>query len=155
MLTIAEIKERWGRATKGPWLWAGSNNSVALMAARGWGDVVMAFRRWGMRGAQPAFVIDGLIYDVARGKGGRSLLIRPESHNQWKIRGIDHPDAVAIANAPTDVAFLLGEVERLQQIEAAAEAFYAAYGEAWIPAAHHARVALFDLLDAQRPPGGE
>jgi len=76
----------------------------------------MGFQRWGTQSAQPVFNIDGLLYAVAKGKGGRSLLVTPTTHHPWEVRGIDHPDAIAIAAAPTDVAVLVAEVRRLRAV---------------------------------------
>lgn len=116
MSTIAEIRARWAAASRGPWGWKGnlSSKSIELMARRGWGDVVMTFRRWGMGGAQPAFVVDGLIYDAARGKDGRSMLVAPQSWNAWDIRDIDHPDARFIAASWADVRDLLVRCDALE-----------------------------------------
>lgn len=121
MADIEAIRARWAAGTPGPWIWAGVSTSqtIDLMRARGWGDTVMAFRRWGTQGAQPSFNIDGLLYAAAKGPGGAPLWITPQDHNPWMIRGIDHPDAIKIAAAPDDVAALLAEVDRLRAALAA------------------------------------
>lgn len=115
--TLDAIRARWEAARPGPWMWKGnlSAQSICLMSRRGWGDTVMDFRRWGMSGAQPAFNIDGLLYRAFQGKDGKSLMVAPESWNAWNIRGIDHPDAIAIAAAPQDVQTLLDIIDTLRE----------------------------------------
>jgi hypothetical protein len=109
MSTIDDIRARWAAATRGPWAWRGNKDSktIDLLSARSaWGDVVLDFQRWGLQGARPCFNTDGLIV--------RPDWIMGPPHHPWEIVGIDHPDAIAIAAAPADVAALLAEVDRLR-----------------------------------------
>lgn len=110
---LAAIAGRAAAATPGPWRWKGNKdaNQIHLFRARGWGDVVMAFYRWGMQNAQPRFVEDGLIVKPKWAMG-------PE-HHPWEIVGIDHPDARFIEHSREDIDFLLGEVGTLRAALAA------------------------------------
>ncbi len=110
---IEAIRERWERAMPGPWRWAGNATGkslelVSLRRGRWLGDTVMAFRRWGMQRAQPVFTVNNLLHPSTE------FFIRPQSHNAWMVRGIDHPDAIAIENAPTDIAALLAYIDELE-----------------------------------------
>ncbi|HEY9354520.1 MAG TPA: hypothetical protein VIP28_14755 [Nocardioides sp.] len=125
MSTISEIRERWEKTSAGPWHWSGNTKTNQVYLARwvkGMGRVtVMAFSRWGMQGAQPQFIDNPAdpffvqdaskmpVYEVApNATSGKD----PKVYRHDLI-GIRHPDAVAIAAAPGDVAALLAEVDRL------------------------------------------
>lgn len=107
---LAAIAGRASTATPGPWRWKGNkdSNAIYLMRARAWGDVVMAFFRWGMQSAQPRFCTDGLIVKPKWAMG--------PPHHPWEIVGIDHPDARFIEHSREDIDWLLGEVERLRAL---------------------------------------
>ena len=92
---LTEIEARVNAATEGPWYWRNSDINVYLLGARS--RAVMAFKRMGMRGAQPEFRDDdGLLHGVQK-------------------RNVhDFADADFIAHARTDVADLLAEVKRLR-----------------------------------------
>lgn len=107
---IEQIRARFAAATVGPWIWKGNtiDKSMTLMAARGWGEIVVDFWRWGMQGAQPYFRTDGLLHQ------GRMIASQP--YKQWDIIAIDHPDAHFIAHSWSDVRDLLEEIDRLNAI---------------------------------------
>lgn len=113
---IEAIRAREQAATPGPWRWRGngSGKEMWLQAVGGLRDTVMTFRRWGMRGAQPVFRVDGILH------AGTEFLVRPQSHNPWLITGINHPDAIFIEHAREDVKTLLAEIDRLQAARRAA-----------------------------------
>lgn len=86
--------------TPGPWRWQGNGKDIWLVSATSMLPTVMNFVRVGMNGAGPRFSHDGIMYRALR------WAIRPERHNEWKITGIDHPDARLIAAAPEMYAAL-------------------------------------------------
>jgi hypothetical protein len=93
---LAPIKARLEAATPGPWSWRNTGEPM-LLGARS--RLVMAFSRMGMGSAQPEFRDrDGLI--VKAGKANLNAF----------------PDAVFIANAPTDITRLLAAVERALEL---------------------------------------
>lgn len=112
MSTIAEIRERWEKATRGPWRWFGNTKSKDIyMATTHSGRVfVMQFERYGRSGAQPVF-------QVRTSTGGIMTpahnLVIYEAPHRADISGIDHPDAIAIEHAWEDIQSLLGEIDRL------------------------------------------
>lgn len=110
-----EIREAVAEATKGPWGWFGSNKGP-LYLAQAFSDrrYVMTFQRLGMGLAQPCFQLDDEMQPATK-----LAVARP--HNGIIDGDIDHPDARLIANAPTWLAELLGqlaakdaEIERLR-----------------------------------------
>lgn len=120
MNTIDEIRERWAKATRGPWKWFGNTkmHEIYLATEHSGRRFVMQFARWGMHSAQPLF-------QVRTPRGGimtyvRDLVryeVRPppgENPYRYDVDGINHPDADAIAAAPEDVRVLLDEVDRLR-----------------------------------------
>jgi hypothetical protein len=118
---LAEIAARHQAATPGPWRWQGntSSKSLELVAQRKWRFYVMGFVRWGMDSALPWF--RDWSGDDVHGVMRRAdkWFVRPESHNAWMVRGIDHPDAIAIERSWEDVDDLLAEVRRLSAALAA------------------------------------
>ena len=119
--------------TPGPWAWYGEASGPALYLATTHSGrrTVMAFKRWGMRGAQPMFRDPerGTLHDasdllkfcvgnpsvrgVAQAKADGSVY-------RLTIEGIDSPDAELIAKAwqipdlEENVASLTAEIERLR-----------------------------------------
>lgn len=94
--------------TPGPWVWRANTAGQAVHLFGPRGVVVMAFQRWGMRGATPAF------------RDAQNLLskavewaVRPQAHNPWNVTDIDHPDARLIAAAPELLAALEGVISEI------------------------------------------
>lgn len=139
---LAEIRARAEAATPGPWRWKGNkhSHSICLFRARAWGDVVMAFFRWGVQSAQPRFVVDGVIVKPQWRMG--------PSHHPWEIVGIDHPDAIFIERSREDIDYLLPVAERAWALLAA-----------WYRDGHNADCdsceAAIALLDALTPELGD
>lgn len=108
---LKDIEERWNAATAGPWNWDinPKYRQVELETAKSL--TVMDFVRWGMGGAAPRFRDkENLLHrcdEIMEPIPGR------EHHAHWAQR-INHPDAIAIAAAPTDVRSLIAEVRRLR-----------------------------------------
>ena len=106
---LAEIEERWSKASNGAWIWeVNPKYHTVSLRSRG-GLVVMDFVRWGMGSAAPRFLDENhLLHRVDK-------LMEPipgrEHHSHW-AQQVNHPDAVAIAAAPEDVRSLLAEVRR-------------------------------------------
>ena len=97
MTRIDEIRERLDNATPGPWSWRNTSpTNVLLLGAQS--RAVMTFRRNGMQAAQPQF----------RGEDGTLLDTARANINAF-------PDAALIANAPADLAYLLGRLARRDQ----------------------------------------
>lgn len=130
MSSIDEIRERWQKATPGPWEWRG-NVDVNRVWLGGWvkgigGTSVMDFVRWGMQGAQPRFIDENLMMDRASEMPVFEVAPTATSRADRRVYrgdliGIRHPDAMAIAAAPADVAALLAEVDRLTKALEATE----------------------------------
>lgn len=122
---IAEIRARVEAATPGPWRWWGNIDmrNIQLTTVDRGVLTVMAFRRWGMKGAAPTFFRRGP--DMPWGWNGRQEEIQDVAVREVEYRGdIDHlanPNAELIAHAPGDIAYLLAENERLAQALAEAE----------------------------------
>lgn len=116
MTRLDEIRARLAAATPGPWHWYGNTkvHSLYLATVHGGRRCVMQFARWGMSSAQPCFQSAAHVMVDAKD------LVTYEREYRKDVADINHPDAALIANAPTDIAFLLAEVERLTE-EAAAE----------------------------------
>lgn len=83
------IQQRLDAATPGPWVWRNSSEPM-LLGVRSL--LVMGFRRFGMNGAQPEF------------RNSQNLM---EPAGKANINA--YPDADLIANAPSDLAYLLAE----------------------------------------------
>jgi len=92
-MSYDEIKAALAAATPGPWYWRNTQDPM-LMGGRAM--LVMSFERMGMQGAQPLF------------RDGRNIM-QPGGRANLN----DFPDAHLIANAPTWLAALLAEVDRL------------------------------------------
>lgn len=120
MSTIAEIRERWAKATRGPWRWFGNTKSKDIyLAATHSGRVsVMQFERYGRSGAQPVFRVR--TYDGGIMMPAQNLVVLEAVHRA-DISEIRHPDATAIASAPEDVRVLLEEIDRLRARTEASE----------------------------------
>jgi hypothetical protein len=84
--------------TKGPWHWEANSktHSVDLRSSKGMGYIVMDFVRWGMNGAQPAF-LDNKKQILVK---AQSLLRPRKEHHPTFDLDINHPDARLIAAAP-------------------------------------------------------
>lgn len=96
-----EIRAALTAATPGPWYWRNTQGPM-LMGDRS--KLVMSFEHMGMHGAQPLFRDEHCVMQP----GGRANLY-------------SFPDAHLIANAPTYIADLLAEVDRLAARAEAAE----------------------------------
>lgn len=111
---LDEIRERWAKATKGPWGWFGNTSCHDIyLATLDRGRVfVMGFRRWGLQRAQPVF-------RVQQGDAGvlapSAEMVVYERTYRKDFHDIDNPDARAISASPEDVAWLLAEVDRLRR----------------------------------------
>jgi hypothetical protein len=95
-------------ATPGPWRWEVNPGSHGIELCGGkpmYDMTVMDFVRWGMRHAQPRFVVGGLLY-----KAEQFMHVAPQRahHKEW-FQLLNHPDANLIAAAPC----LLKAAERL------------------------------------------
>lgn len=110
---LSEIKARWAKAQKGPWMWDVNMaiHQVHLTTAHSGRIFILGFRRWGMQSAQPLFqdYKHGIVKPLKRWVKARF------AHHPDFDMDIDHPDAQAIASAPSDVAWLVQECERLRQ----------------------------------------
>lgn len=115
--------------TPGPWKWVVSPKHHSVELSRGsHGDVVMAFRRWGMSGATPAFNVGGVLeyaVDLSRAEARR------EHHAAW-WRVLRHPDADLIAAAP----------ELLEALEAMLKTYAGVPFAQWPAEAHAADAAI-------------
>lgn len=114
-MTAAELKAvraRHEAATPGPYEWdvRPDSHSVLLESKRSMAPVVMAFERWGMTGAAPAFVVGGIIRHV------KELLspIPGREHHKW-VKRIVHPDAIALEKSWEDREALLGHIDALEE----------------------------------------
>jgi len=123
---LQEIKERFARATPGPWEWDvhSKNKCVNLLTTHSGRYCVMGFERWGPQGAAPTFQVYRQYEGTMRERGSIGVyradkFIKSHSglehHVGWDDY-IDHPDAEFIAHAIEDVSFLLNEVDKLQNI---------------------------------------
>ncbi|GEM44802.1 hypothetical protein [Deinococcus cellulosilyticus] len=108
--TIQAIRERWARATPGPWGWFGhvsrtSKHTAIRLSSKANGNIVMDFKRVGKTNdAQPRFGRNDLLV-------GAREFVKYEVGYREQIDAIDHPDAKAIAAAPEDVRTLLEALE--------------------------------------------
>ena len=85
--------------TPGPWWWK-VNESIKQVELYGmqnghW-DTVMAFRRWGFKGAQPYFNTGGLLHSVSE----LAVAVPGREHHASWFKDINHPDARLIVAAP-------------------------------------------------------
>ncbi|GEM48811.1 hypothetical protein [Deinococcus cellulosilyticus] len=108
--TIQAIRERWARATPGPWGWFGhvsrtTKHTAIRLSSKANGNIVMDFKRVGKTNdAQPRFGRNDLLV-------GAREFVKYEVGYRQQIDAIDHPDAQAIACAPADVQTLLEALE--------------------------------------------
>ena len=125
-IDIEPIRARLAAATPGPWEWFGNTKTYQchLSTVHGGRRHVMNFWRWGMSQAQPSFQVS-LGPPVQVGSGYMVKLsemaaecpsLGPKFEVEYRrdFVGIGHPDAELIARAPTDIAALLAEVDRLR-----------------------------------------
>jgi len=110
------IRERVAKATPGPWAWFGYTKpcksvNVYLATINRGRRYVMGFRRWGMSGAQPEFQSDMLMRGIDELADRGEVVVKSHS---GEIVGVAHPDMDLIAHAPTDLAYLLSQVEELR-----------------------------------------
>jgi hypothetical protein len=116
---LEAIAARWAAATSGPWCWWGNvtTREISLATVDRGKTFVLDFVRWGMRGAQPRVRVDHIMRPA-------SDLVVKQVPYRGDIESIDHPDAIAIAAAPADVAFLLRVAKAAGElIEAVENAF--------------------------------
>lgn len=89
--------------TPGPWRWEVNlkHQKVELCGGKPQYDkTVMAFARWGMRGAAPEFIHDDGDYPkLTRCDDLTEIVAGREHHKDW-FRNIDNADARLIAAAP-------------------------------------------------------
>lgn len=119
MLDLQPIKERLAAATCGPWTWDLSlaSKRIVLLGGKPKYDLtVLDFVRWGMNGAAPRFRTGPENMNIMK-HGEKFGAIRKdrEHHADWS-QWVNHPDALLMENAPTDIAALIAEVERLRGI---------------------------------------
>lgn len=109
---LAEIKAREQAATSAPWHWdvATANKSVDLENRR---DKIMDFVRYGTNQAAPRFNVDGIMERADT----LTKSIPGMEHHRGFDDYINHPDAIFIEHARTDIPALVAEVERLHGIE--------------------------------------
>lgn len=111
---IAAIRARHEAATPGPYMWdvRPEVHSVDLKTVNAPGWHVLQARRWGMRGAQMWFrdLVRGVMVDM------KDLLVAMpgREHHKW-IRGIDHPDAIALEKSWEDRLALLAHADALAE----------------------------------------
>jgi hypothetical protein len=101
---LSEIRARLAAATPGPWRrdFRPPLRVLQLTSLTPWTPIVMAFQRWGMNGATARF--------RTAGHPATSALRAPhEDDCPWP-----HPDADLIAHAPSDLAFLMGELAAVE-----------------------------------------
>ena len=118
---LDEIQARLDAATPGPWGWFGNTDTKNIYLAtpdRG-RQFIMTFRRWGMQGAQPWFNT-GMMMAPASDRPRYEVAPAAESRDDPRVyradvSGIKHPDAEFIANAPTDVSYLLAELRKTRE----------------------------------------
>lgn len=85
--------------TRGPWRWEinEKHKSVQLCGGKPQYDLtVMDFVRYGMSGAAPRFIQDGLLYRCEKW----AVPVEGREHHKTWFQAIDHPDAALIAAAP-------------------------------------------------------
>jgi hypothetical protein len=100
--------------TRGPWRWEVNLTSRVISLEGGYPQydmTVMDFTRWGMNGAQPRFVVDGLLYKAEEFK---RVAPEREHHARW-FQLLDHPDANLIAAAPDLLEGLKQAARELEQ----------------------------------------
>jgi hypothetical protein len=97
---VAEIVDRHAARTQGPYQWEMSTkgHEVSLESRR---NVVIDFVRWGMTGAAPCFLVDGVLVKAD------TLAVQRQKHHIGFDLDIDHPDAQGIAHSWQDVDDLL------------------------------------------------
>lgn len=108
---LKAIEERWNAASAGEWFWDVNPKYRQVELETSKGFTVMDFVRWGMGAAAPRFRDkENLLHRC-------DAIMEPipgrEHHAHW-AQTINHPDAVAIAAAPSDVRSLIAEVRRLK-----------------------------------------
>lgn len=107
---LKRVEGRWNAASAGKWFWDVNPKCHQVTLETSKHMIVMDFVRWGMGSAAPRFRVDGLMQRA-------EVLSEPipgrEHHAHWE-RLINHPDAIAIQNAPEDVRQLIAEVRRLR-----------------------------------------
>lgn len=125
IITADEAKTLREAATEGPWCWFGNtaNRSIYLATIDGGRQFVMAFYRWGMRDATPAF--QGADHVMHNAEEYVQYEVAPDATDKADERlyrhdfqGLRHPDAELIAAAP-DLAFTVEQqARRLEALEA-------------------------------------
>lgn len=112
MIDIKAIRELCDKATPGPWYWdvIDAHKCICLESAR-W--KVMDFARYGMNGAAPRFLVDGIM------ERADNLLksIPGKEHHRGFDNYIDHPDAEFIAKSREIIPALLDELEAAQNAQ--------------------------------------
>lgn len=115
---IEAIKARLSAATPGPWRWWGNvdTRQIQLTTVGRGVMTIMAFQRWGMQRAAPAFF--RRTPDMPYGWNGKQESVGDIAVREVPYRGdlvrLNNPNAELIAHAPSDIEFLLGEVDRLR-----------------------------------------
>lgn len=117
---LTRLRELAGRATPGPRGWFGNAGSQSLyLATVDQGRrFIMQFARWGMRGSQPRFQVNGrmvdaselLEFEVCHAIGAKAAKLDKDCY-RLDVVGIDHPDARFIAALdPATVTGLLDTI---------------------------------------------
>jgi hypothetical protein len=105
-LDVEELERKALAATPGPWGWFGNagSQSIYLATVNRGRQFVMKFARWGMRGSQPRFQVNGRMTNASE------LM-------EFEVTGIAHPDAIHISTFSPEVVLSL--IARMKATEAA------------------------------------
>lgn len=127
-LDVEELERRARAATQGPWGWFGNagSQSIYLATVNRGRQFVMKFARWGMRGSQPRFQVNGRMtnaselmeFEVCRAIGDAAAKKDPDCY-RLDVTGIAHPDAVHISTFSPEVVLSL--IARMKAAEAILE----------------------------------
>lgn len=109
------IRERYLKATPGPWRWFVEDHDVKLLTTHSGRYWVMGFTRMGMHQAQPVFQVYEQYQGPVNQRGSQGMVKATELRCVDRY-DIDHPDAQLISHAPEDIGLLLAEVEKCRQL---------------------------------------
>jgi hypothetical protein len=125
-LDVEELERKALAATPGPWGWFGNagSQSIYLATVNRGRQFVMKFARWGMRGSQPRFQVNGRMtnaselmeFEVCRAIGDAAAKKDPDCY-RLDVTGIAHPDAIHISTFSPEVVLSL--IARMKATEAA------------------------------------
>jgi len=94
-----------------PWRWEGNSdvNKWYLVSVKRMKELVMDFARWGTRGAQPRFNVDGIMQ-----KASNFIKLREEHHKSFNL-DLNHPIAQLIVESINNIEELLDYVDCLEK----------------------------------------